>query len=42
MVGEVDVLCSKMEFSSAILSWNLGILQSLKRGLVCASLLKKT
>ena len=30
-----------MEFSSAILSWNLRILKSLKRGLVCASLLKK-
>ena len=30
-----------MEFSSAILSWNLRILQSLKRGLACASLLKK-
>ena len=30
-----------MQFSSAILSWNLRILKSLKRGLVCASLLKK-
>ena len=34
-------LCIKMQFSSAILSWNLRILKSLKRGLVCASLLKK-
>ena len=34
-------LCIKMEFSSAILSWNLRILKSSKRGLVCASLLKK-
>ena len=35
-------LCIKMEFSSAIiLSWNLRVLQSLKIGLVCASLLKK-
>ena len=30
-----------MEFSSAILSWNLRILKSMKRGLVRASPLKK-
>ena len=30
-----------MEFPSAILSGNLRILKSLKRGLVCASFLKK-
>ena len=34
-------LCIKIEFSSATLSCNLRILKSLKRGLVCASLLKK-
>ena len=34
-------LCMKMHSSSAILSWNLRTLKSLKRGLVCATLLKK-
>ena len=34
-------LCKKVALSSAILSWNLRILKSLKRGLACASHLKK-
>ena len=34
-------LCIKIKFSSAVISWNLRILQSLKRGLVGAFLLKE-
>ena len=34
-------LCIKIEFSSAILSWNLRILQYLKRKLVCASVFEE-
>ena len=39
--GCLKDLCIKMEFSSAILSCNLRKLKSLKRGLICASLIKK-
>ena len=39
--GCLKDLCIKMEFSSAVLSCDLRILKSLKRGLICASLIKK-